>query len=103
MLELQENMTDIWTSSAKTSPDVLYQELNGESVLLNLATEKYFGLDPVGTRVWQLLSEGVSLEAAFATLLQEYEVDEPRLRADVAKLVSELESAQLVTLVACSG
>ena len=96
-------MTDIWTSAAKTSSDVLYQELNGESVLLNLATEKYFGLDPVGTRIWQLLSEGIALEAAFSKLLLEYEVDEPRLRADVTKLVSELESAQLVTLVPCSG
>ena len=96
-------MTDIWASAAKTSPDVLYQELNGESVLLNLATEKYFGLDPVGTRIWQLLLEGVALEAAFATLLQEYEVDESRLRADVSKLVSELASAKLVTLMPCSG
>jgi hypothetical protein len=35
------------------SPEVLVQELEGEAVLLNLASERYFGLDDVGTRIWQ--------------------------------------------------
>ena len=35
------------------SPDVLSQEVNGETVLLDLEGESYFGLNEVGTRVWQ--------------------------------------------------
>ena len=44
-------MTSIWTQSIKQADDVLHQELAGETVLLNLKTEHYFGLDPVGTRM----------------------------------------------------
>ena len=36
--------------------DVLFQELNGEAVILDLASERYFGLDGVGTRFWELIS-----------------------------------------------
>ena len=44
------------------SEDVLFQEVGGETVLLDLASEQYFGLDAVGTRIWQLLGEGADRE-----------------------------------------
>lgn len=96
-------MTNIWTTCARPFPDVLYQELNGESVLLNLATESYFGLDAVGTRIWQLLVKDNHVAATIEPLLREFEVDEPRLRADVAKLITELESAKLISLEPCDA
>ena len=80
------------------SKDVLFQEVSGETVLLDLASEKYFGLDPVGTRVWQLLSEGVNLEAMLDTLLEEYEVGREQLEADVKDLLASLLDAGLVKL-----
>jgi len=48
-------------SRVQANEGVLYQELQGEAVLLNLATGGYFGLDPVGTRIWQLLLENGQL------------------------------------------
>lgn len=54
------------------SPDVLFREVDGEAVLLNLDSETYFGLDPVGTRMWQVLTESPSLDDARTTLLAEY-------------------------------
>jgi hypothetical protein len=53
-------------------PDVLIQEIDGESVLLNLADGNYYGLDAVGTRMLQLLTEGNSLGAAMDQFLEEY-------------------------------
>jgi hypothetical protein len=44
-------------SRVKVNDDVLFQELQGEAVLLNLKSGVYFGLDPVGTRIWQLFAE----------------------------------------------
>jgi len=43
--------------TVKLLPDVLSQEVDGETVLLNLNSENYFGLDEIGTRIWQLLQE----------------------------------------------
>jgi hypothetical protein len=80
------------------APDVLFQELDGEVVLLNLGNEHYYGLDDVGARLWTLLLERGDPEAAVAQMLTEYDVDEASLRSDVTTLIAELERAGLVVV-----
>lgn len=84
------------SQQAKPSDDVLYQEVAGEGVLLDLASESYFGLDSVGMRVWTLLSEDPSLQHAFEVMCAEYEVDQERLESDLLALVGKLAEAGLV-------
>jgi hypothetical protein len=78
------------------SPDVLFQEVGGETVLLDLESEHYFGLDAVGTRIWGLIGEGASVGGMVDTLLQEYEVERATLEADVAALLARLAEAGLI-------
>ena len=84
------------SQQAKPSDDVLFQEVGGEAVLLNLASEQYFGLDPVGTRIWQLLNEDGRLQHAFDTMRDEYEVEPALLESDLLTLVGKLAEAGLV-------
>ncbi len=81
----------------RIADDVVFRDLAGESVLLNLSTGTYFGLDAVGTRLWHLLKEQGSAAAAIATLQSEYDVDERRLRQDVEALISQLLAKGLLT------
>lgn len=74
------------------------QVTGSESVLLDLRSERYFGLNAVGTRVWQLLAANPSLELAHQALLLEYEVAADQLANDVLTLVAQLASAGLLTL-----
>ena len=80
------------------SPDVISQEVSGETVLLDLESENYFGLDEVGTRVWQLIQVSGDLENVFNTLLDEYEVSPQRLQEDLDKLLTEINGLGLITL-----
>jgi hypothetical protein len=80
------------------SKEVLAQELAGETVLLDLASESYFGLDAVGTRVWQLLNEGAGQVALVDTLLEEYEVEREVLEEDISELLGRLSEAGLITV-----
>lgn len=80
----------------KMSPDVFFQELDGESVLLNVKTGVYYGLDEVGTRMWTLLAEHREVEKTCAILLDEYEVTEDRLREDLWGLIEQLNRKGLV-------
>jgi hypothetical protein len=84
------------TDSFLISKDVLAQELAGETVLLDLASESYFGLDAVGTRVWQLLQAGQGEDELIEILLSEYEVGRQELASDVAELLAKLEEAGLI-------
>ncbi|MBF0232543.1 MAG: PqqD family protein [Desulfamplus sp.] len=82
----------------KSSPDTLFQELSGEAVLLNLKTERYYGLDEVGMRMYQLLVENGNPELAVEKLLSEYEVDENTLRKDLTNLITQLNEQGLIII-----
>ena len=78
--------------------DVLISEVGGESVLLNLKNERYFGLDDVGTQMWKALVASDSIQAAYETLLAEYDVEENRLRQDLDDLIQKLLEQGLVEI-----
>ena len=80
------------------SDQVVFQEVSGETVLLDLDSESYFGLDEVGTRVWQLIAEDQPLQKVFTALLEEFEVEESTLKNDLDDLFSELQAQGLVSL-----
>jgi hypothetical protein len=85
------------------APEVLFREQSGEGVLLNLKTGRYFGLDAVGTRIWQMLLEGRSLNATVSQLLQEYDVAQDKLLTDVGSFVAALEAHGLVVRMPAAG
>ncbi len=79
--------------------DVVFRDLDGEAILLNLETGKYYGLDQVGTRMWNLLSQHGQVEPAYWVMLEEYNVTEEQLREDMLGLVDKLASHGLVQIV----
>ena len=78
------------------SPEVLFQEVSGEMVLLDLSSESYFGLDAVGARIWGLLESGSTVGEVLDTLMGEYEVERETLEADVGELLGRLLEAGLI-------
>lgn len=82
----------------KVSDEVLFQEIEGESVLLNLATEQYFGLDEVGTRIWHLLSEDGKPANVLTKLQKVYDIDRETLQNDLAGLINELKMQGLIVV-----
>lgn len=86
---------------ASVPSHVLVRFLNKESVLLNVQTEKYFGLDETGTRMWQLVTAAPTIAAAYNQLLEEYDVDEQLLRANLSDLLERLVENGLLSL--CSA
>lgn len=69
---------------------VLVRFLDKESVLLNIETERYFGLDETGTRMWQLVTAAPKIEVAYQQLLDEYDVQPELLRENLSDLLARL-------------
>jgi len=83
-------MTHSFSSRATVASDVLFRLVGNEAVLLNLKTELYLGLDPVGTEMWAVLTNTSSIEAAYDSLLQEFDVHPQRLRQDLNDFIEKL-------------
>ena len=71
-------------------PDVVFRQLDDEAVLLDLKSGTYFGLNTVGTRVWQLLGEQAALSNVLNTLADEYDAERAELERDLLSLSQEL-------------
>ena len=75
---------------------VLSQTLGGEVMLLDLKSEQYFGLDAVGTRIWELIGELGDVDRVFAALVAEYDAEPEILAADLRSLLTRLVDAGLL-------
>jgi Coenzyme PQQ synthesis protein D (PqqD) len=89
--------------SVSQSPEVVFKELGGEAVLLNLASGIYFGLDETSTRLWQLLATHRSLRRVYDEMLAEFDVEPAQLETDLLAFVADLTARRLVLLDAPSA
>lgn len=83
---------------AKPAGHVLVQDSGGEAVLLDLAGERYFGLNKVGTRIWQLLEYTSSLSEVCRALCSEFDAPPGRIEQDLHALIEQLRDAGLITV-----
>jgi len=77
---------------------VLFRDLAGEAVLLDLESGRYFGLNATGTRMWSLLVQHHQVEAALLSLLEEFDAPRERLQAEFLDFVGILASRRLLEL-----
>ena len=73
-------------------------DLAGEAAILNLKNGVYYGLDPVGARIWYLIQESRTFGELRDTMLGEYDVEPGRLEDDLRILLGELAEQQLVEI-----
>lgn len=89
-------MPDVLQARLTIAPDALFQDVEGEIVILY--QDQYFSLVDVGARVWAWIAEHGELDGLLAALLKEYEIDEATLRLDVAKLLDQMVAEGLVVM-----
>lgn len=85
-------------ATVTVTPEVVFKELRGEGVLLDLASGIYFGLDETSTRLWQLLTSHGSLRRTFDGMLAEFDVEPDRLQRELIDFVAELIRRRLVSV-----
>jgi hypothetical protein len=86
------------SSPVRVPEHVLMRVVDGELVVLNLDNEQYYGLDEVGTAMWEALTTAPTVSGAIQQLLAAYDVDEETLTRDVEKLLEELSARGLVEI-----
>lgn len=90
-------MPNTLSGTIVASKEVVSREIKGETVLLDLKTENYFGLNDLGARIWQLTADGASLQEMRVVLAAEFDVGEEMLTKDLERFLGDLADAGLVT------
>ena len=81
------------------SSDVVEAEVDGEIVALNIERGTCYGLNKVGSRIWQIVSQPSRVTDIGARLIAEYEVDEETCRQQVLELLEDLRNEGLIRIV----
>ena len=84
------------SSKIRLKKEVLFRELDGETVLLNTQTGVYFGLDPAGTAVWNWLQKERQLKPVFESMLETYDVDAAQCKEDLLRFAQILQKNGLL-------
>ncbi len=78
--------------------DMLFNEIDGEVVMLSIENSEYYGMDKVGSRIWELLENPLSFKALTAKLLEEYDVTEEQCNADTLAFLKKLTDKKLILI-----
>lgn len=71
-------------------PDIIATDMDGETVMMSIEQGQYYGLDGIGSFLWEQLAVPASLEELCQRVLQAFEIDETTCRADVSAFVEDL-------------
>ena len=80
------------------SKEIEATDLNGEKVMMNIEKGKYFALNPVGSRIWEIISDDIFVDEIVKTLLKEYEIDKESCEKSVVSYLEILENDELITV-----
>lgn len=94
------DFTDIVHSQVCRSTDQVSTELQGEVVILNVKDGKYYNLNPVGSRIWQIIEHPVSAVSIVETIMDEYNVERQNCEQDVYTILLAMKASGLVDISA---
>lgn len=83
-------------SYIKRNKEVFASEIDDEVVMMNVDTGKYYGMDTVGSRIWELIAEEIQVKEVINKLMEEYDVGEEQCEKDVLEFLNELYENKLV-------
>lgn len=78
-------------------------DLGDEIMILSLATEMYYGLSGVASRIWEVIREGATVGEVEDVLLEEFDVEPERCRRDLQRFLGELESRGIIAVSRAGG
>ncbi|AGX43811.1 lasso peptide biosynthesis PqqD family chaperone [Clostridium saccharobutylicum] len=73
-------------------------DLNGDKVMMNLDKGKYFALNSVGSRIWEIIEQEIYVKDLIKILLQEYNIDKKTCESNVLNYLGVLENEELITI-----
>ena len=78
---------------------ILENEIDGEKIMMSLDTGRYYGLNKVASRIWEIVNNSISVEKLIELLLNEYEIDYEECKKEVLKFLDILLKKKLILIL----
>ena len=89
------------SSKIKRNPELVSTDVDGEKVMMSVDSGEYFGLDPVGGRIWELIENPIRIDDLVDILLEEFDVSKEQCEIDTLEFLNELREKKLLIVIQC--
>jgi hypothetical protein len=79
-------------------PRLATNQIDGEIVIMSIEQEKYYGLDPIGSRIWELIAQPRSVADLCEMLLAEFDIDRETCQRDVLAFLERLQTEKVIQI-----
>jgi hypothetical protein len=86
-------------TTIKRNPELVSSDIDGEKVMMSIESGEYFGLDPVGSRIWELIENPIKIEKLVEVLLDEFEVIKEQCELDTLDFLNQLQEKNLLITI----
>ena len=86
------------SSAIERNNEILATAIDGEFVMMSIDTGKYYGLNSVGSRIWELIAQPTSVESVCKTLLGEFSVEKQKCEKEVLDILQQMFQKNLVVV-----
>jgi len=92
-------MTDIsMDTTICQTKDIVASDIDGEVVMMSIENGAYYGIDSIGSRIWELIETPCKVSDLIKLLLEEFDVDRPTCERDVLKFLAELQKNNTILI-----
>jgi len=82
----------------KRNLEIVSSDMDGEMVMMSIMNGEYYGIDAIGSHIWQLLDEQISIEDLCTKLCEIYDVDVEECRRDVDAFLTKMLEHKIVQI-----
>ena len=86
-------------TTIKRNPELVASDMDGETVMMSIDNGEYFGLDPVGSRIWTLIENPVRIDKLIEQLLEEFDVTKEQCEIDTLEFLNQLQDKNLLIIL----
>jgi hypothetical protein len=83
----------------KRNPKLVSSDIDGEKVMMSVENGEYFGLDPVGSRIWELIENPIRVDKLIELLINEFDVAQEQCEADSIEFLLQLLEKNLLLII----
>lgn len=76
--------------------EIVDSDIDGETVMMSIENGEYYGLDDIGSRIWELIARPIKVSDLIDTLLERFDVDRETCEIDVLKFLNELNEDRIL-------
>ena len=91
--------TFYFDSKVQRTKDVVSSDIDGETVMMSIEQGKYYGMDSIGSRIWELIKEPITMTDLCCKLVDEFDIDIPTCTKDVMKFMEQMDEEHLIKVV----